>query len=203
MGVVAAAAGHINALLKARREAEPGDLVVAVDADLVLRVVWFWFDVLAERLSRPVGEREPTLDARPRVALGADFDRPLLREFAGVGNIVCRDAFGMGQLIFCVFGTGAVAAFARDAQHELLLVIDVAFVGVGFKVGGVTFQTARADGPIEDGLPIEIAGAVDPLAAVGPVRNGELVESIRLPVKIGLAYLARAGDDIHALTVFA
>ena len=57
MGVVAIDAGHIIALLKARGEAESGHLVIAVDADLVLRVVWFWFYVLAERLSRPVGER--------------------------------------------------------------------------------------------------------------------------------------------------
>ena len=51
----------------------------------------------------------------------------------------------------CVLGTGTVAAFAGDAEHKLLLAIDIAFVGFGLEMGGVAFHAAGADGAVEDG----------------------------------------------------
>jgi len=81
------------------------------------------------------------------------------------------------------------------------LAVDIALVVLGGEIGGVAFHAARADGPVEDRLAIGVAGAVDPLAAGGPIRNRQLVEPIVFPIQIGLADFARAGDDFHPLAV--
>ena len=110
-------------------------------------------------------------------------------------------AVGRVDLKLCVLGTGTVAAFAGDAEHKLRLAIDIAFVGFGLEVGGVAFHAAGANGAVEDGSAVRESGTVDPLAAGGPIRDRELIEPVALPIQIGLADFARAGDDFHSLAV--
>jgi len=74
MGVVATGAGQVVALLEAGREAEAGDLIVAVHADTVLRLMRLGFDILRQRQAGAVGEGAAVFDAGARMALRANLD---------------------------------------------------------------------------------------------------------------------------------
>ena len=95
----------------------------------------------------------------------------------------------MLQLKLCVFCSGAVTAFARDAGHEARTVIAIGrwVRGEGPKVSGVALHAGWVDDTREVSSAIVITGAIDPSMAVTPVADWQFEKPIALPIEIGLA----------------
>lgn len=77
-----------------------------------------------------------------------------------------------------------MTAFAGDAGHETVFVVDV-----GMRIGGkrvyvrcVTLKATRVYRALEVGGAILVAGTVDPLFSFRPVAYGKLIQRVAGPV---------------------
>lgn len=101
-----------------------------------------------------------------------------------------------------MFATGAVAAFALDAEAEAGGVVFIGRRGEGLEVAAVALEAARIDRAIEADTAVFVAGAIDPLAGCDPPGDGQLEEQVVFPIEVGLRFMAGADDDVEALGEF-
>jgi hypothetical protein len=162
------------------------------------------FDGVPERLSRLERKRRSDFLSETSVALSAHIDLSIAGKLGGVGDgfpssrAVPRTVAGRMLL------AGTVAAFAGNSQDKIRSVITIheARRSERSEVSRMAFNATGRYGPVKICLPVQISRAVDPLAKLRPVGNGELKEFISFPIQVCLPLSSGADYDANRLRMF-